>query len=407
MADLCMPDVALWQMVEDRSRNILALYGCQEIRTPLLEKKELFVRSLGDTTEVVQKEMYTLIDRGGRELCLRPEGTAGVMRFMATGGADRERARVFYLGPMFRAERPQAGRKRQFHQVGAEIMGPPNPAADAECLAMQRHLLVALGLTKFTIHLNTRGLPEDRAPVAAGLRAALADHRAALCPDCQRRFEENILRVLDCKQAACAGILDRLPPVTDFMGAPARDYFQQVCDYLRLLNLEVRINPRLVRGLDYYQHTVWEITCPELGAQDALAGGGRYQLDLDDHPVTGVGFAMGMERLVLALINGGCKPESLAPKPRAVLVAQGPRAFRENLILAMMLRERNLFVEMDLSGRSLKAQMRGADRSGAQWVVIRGDRELDAGVFLLKNMTASTQEEVSLPDLMKHLAAAP
>jgi len=221
MSDLATPEIMLWQMLEQRARRVLTRYGFTELRTPLVEKTELFVRSIGDTTDVVQKEMYTFEDRGGRSLSLRPEGTASVIRHIAGGGPEALQSRVYYSGAMFRAERPQAGRKRQFHQIGAEALGAPSPAADAECIALQHDLLSTWGLKNFSIRLNTRGTPEDREQVAAGLRSVLEPQLGLLCDDCQRRYNENVLRILDCKNEKCRKIVSALPAMTTFMSEEA------------------------------------------------------------------------------------------------------------------------------------------------------------------------------------------
>lgn len=402
MSDLAAPDIALWQSIEETSRRVFDLYGFQEVRTPIVEYTQVFTRSIGDTTDVVQKEMYTFEDRGGRSLTLRPEGTAGVVRYMAGQGPEAQDARLFYLGPMFRADRPQAGRRRQFHQVGVEAFGPPNPAADAEVIALQQHLLSAWGLDDCRIEVNTRGLAEDRQAVADGLRKALAPDVPALCEDCRRRIESNVLRVLDCKNEACGRIVERLPAVTEFMSPPSRAYLDAVLRHLGLLNIEVRVNPRLVRGLDYYVHTVWEIKHGALGAQDSLSGGGRFSIELGGRALQGVGFAIGIERVVAALQKKGVKPVP-AGVPPVWIVSLGDRALEENLKLAQTLRLSGVRCGIDLGKSSIKSQMRSANRAGARQVVIRGDTEMEKGVVLLKNMADGSQEELDLPSLAERL----
>ena len=394
----------MWQYLERKARDLFHLYGFQEVRTPILEKVSVFERSLGDTTDVVQKEMYVFEDRGGRRVAMRPEGTAGVIRYVASKGQDAQDARLYYMGPMFRCERPQAGRKRQFHQFGAEAIGAPNPAADAECLAMQIHLLRAWGLQGFTVHLNTRGLPEDRVAVEQGLRAALEPHHAALCEDCRRRIETNVLRVLDCKQEGCRAIADQLPSVTSLMSPESRAYLERVAGVLKTLEIDVVLNPRLIRGLDYYVHTVWEITHPALGSQDALAGGGRYRITLGNRTIEGVGFAMGAERVIMALTKDQGLDRFAEKSPMVWIVSMGEAAFTDNLRLAQTLRMRGVRCGMDLAGRSMKAQMRAADREGASSVVIRGDTELEKGTALLKDMKMGTQEELGAAELVAKLA---
>jgi histidyl-tRNA synthetase len=403
MADLGPPEVERWVAVEQEAREIFALYGCAEIRTPILERADLFVRSLGDDTDVVRKEMYAFEDRGGRALALRPEGTAGVIRYVASKGQDAADARLFYIGPMFRAERPQAGRRRQFHQIGAELIGPPCPAADAEAIALHADLLRGWGLEQCRILIGTRGLPEDQAAARAALRDRLAPHREALCEDCRRRIDANVLRALDCKNPACRPILASLPPLTDFMSDAARAYLDEVIRLLASLGLRVERSPNLVRGLDYYLHTVWEITHPALGAQDALAGGGRYRLHFGPRAVDGVGFAVGLERVMMALAHE--RPEARPARGSLVwLVSHGAAAAAENLRLLQTLRRHRIAGRMCLDGRSVKAQFRAADRAGAAFVVMRGDAEMQKGVFVMKNLETGQQDEVDMPELMRRLS---
>lgn len=403
MSDLGPPEIQAWQELETTTRRVMELYGFREVRTPIVEYTQVFTRSIGDTTDVVQKEMYTFEDRGGRRLSLRPEGTAGVMRYVAGLGPEAAGLRLYYIGPMFRSERPQAGRRRQFHQLGIEAIGGPNPAADAEAIALQQHLFSGFGLRGATVELNTRGLPDDRAAVSKGLSEKLRPHLAALCDDCRRRFESNILRVLDCKQPGCIAIVDTLPPVTSFMCEESRKYLDEVLRLLQRLEIKAAVNPRLVRGLDYYVHTVWEVRHPALGAQDALSGGGRYRIELDGAVVEGVGFAAGIERLVTAVSHDRPELGKLAGPPLVWIVSLGDAAREENLVLAQTLRLRGVRCGMDLAGRSMKAQMREANRTGAALALIRGDSELEKGVVVLKNMKDGVQEELDLPAVIERL----
>ncbi|OGV45978.1 MAG: histidine--tRNA ligase [Lentisphaerae bacterium GWF2_57_35] len=403
MSDLSAPEIRLWQEIEGKARRILSLYGYEEIRTPVLEYTSVFTRSIGDATDIVQKEMYTFEDRGGRQISLRPEGTASVMRYAAGLGPEAEGLRLYYIGPMFRCERPQAGRKRQFHQLGSEMIGQASPAADVETLALQMHLLSSWGLEGCSVEINTRGLPEDRQAVAEGLAAALQPHREALCEDCRRRFDANILRILDCKKDACKKIADGLPPVTDFMSEASRQYLDEVKRLLDLLNIPVRLNPRLVRGLDYYVHTVWEITHGALGAQNAIAGGGRYRMEMDGRTIDGVGFAMGLERVVSALQAALQGQAPVAGERPVWLVSMGQKAFEENMVLAQTLRLRGLSCGFNLTPGSMKSQMRAANRAQAAQAIIRGDREIESGAFLLKNMADGVQQELDMPALLNTL----
>jgi histidyl-tRNA synthetase len=400
MSDIAPPDIAIWQMIEERAREIFARYCFSEVRTPVLEKIELFTHSLGDTTDVVTKEMYTLEDRGGRKLALRPEGTAGTIRHVASGGDETSNARVFYMGPMFRCERPQAGRKRQFHQIGVEAVGAPNPLADAEVIALQVHLLAAWGLEGAKIRLNTIGLPEDRAAVLAGLRETIRPRLHELPEEAQQRFETNVLRLLDSKDPVVQKVIADVPPVIEFMSAESRAYLDTVVAVLRKLEINVEIDTSLVRGLDYYVHTVWEVVHGGLGAQNALAGGGRYCINVGGRSVDGVGFAMGVERVIAALEATGISAAQFTPPPPVFIVSLGEAALNENLLLLQMLRQRGIACEMELSSRKVQAQMRRADKTGAKTVIIRGDNELEKGIFVLKNMADGSQSEVELPELM-------
>lgn len=403
MSDIAPPDIVIWQMLEARAREVFARYRFEEVRTPILEKTELFTHSLGDTTDVVTKEMYSLEDRGGRKLSLRPEGTAGAVRYIASGGDETANARIFYIGPMFRCERPQAGRKRQFHQIGVEAVGAPNPRADAEVIALQLHLLSEWGLEGAKIRLNTIGLPEDRAFVVNGLREAIRPRLSELPEDAQERFETNVLRLLDSKDEAVQSVIADIPPVIEFMSADSRAYLDTVVETLRSLEIDVEIDPALVRGLDYYVHTVWEVVHGGLGAQNALSGGGRYRIEVGKKTIDGVGFAMGVERMVAALAANGITAGQFAPKPAVFIVSLGEAALKENMLLAQMLRQRGVACEMELADRKVKAQMKRANKAGAEQVIIRGDTELEKGIFVLKNMKNGTQREIETPELIRML----
>ncbi|QHI70606.1 histidine--tRNA ligase [Tichowtungia aerotolerans] len=403
MSDIAPPDVYLWQMLEARAREVFARYRFEEVRTPILEKTALFTHSLGDTTDVVTKEMYCLEDRGGRKLSLRPEGTAGSVRYIASGAEQTANARMYYMGPMFRCERPQAGRKRQFHQIGLEAAGAPNPLADAEVIALQLNLLSAWGLEGAKIRLNTIGLPEERAAVLEGLRNAIRPRFSELPEDAQQRFETNVLRLLDSKDPAVQAVIADVPSVTELLSQESRDYLNTVVETLRSLEIDVEIDTSLVRGLDYYVHTVWEVVHGGLGAQNALSGGGRYQVQVGSRTIDGVGFAMGMERMIAALESTGITADQFAPEPAVFIVSLGEAALKENLLLMQMLRQRGIACEMELTNRKIKAQMKRADKLGARQVIIRGDTELENGTFVVKNMEEGTQQELELPELMNLL----
>lgn len=398
-SDLWDAEIGDWLALEAAARRVFSAYGYGELRTPVFERTEVFVRSLGDETEVVQKEMYTFADRGGRSLTLRPEGTAGVIRAVANSGLGQgDEKRVFYMGPMFRGERPAAGRRRQFHQVGVEAVGPRDPVLDAECIAMFVQFLDEIGVSGARVQLNTRGLGEDRARVAAALREFFAPRVGEMCEDCQRRLDTNVLRMLDCKAEGCRGIVAAAPDMIDLVGDESREFFGRVCRCLDQLGVDYELAPRLVRGLDYYIHTVFEVTHSGLGAQDALAGGGRYSIVPPGatKPVDGVGFAAGMERLLMARQSLG-----VAVPPRAeadvYVVSLGEASVAPGLVLARDLRQAGLGlrVRAETAGRSMKAQMRTANRLGARLVLIQGESELAAGEVVCKNMTSSEQVTVA------------
>ncbi|QBG46478.1 histidine--tRNA ligase [Verrucomicrobia bacterium S94] len=402
MSDIQAPEIYLWRMMEERARNVFTSYGYDELRTPVLEKITVFQRSLGETTDVVKKEMYSF-KPSKHELAMRPEGTAGTMRHLAGRGEEGLNARVFYIAPMFRYERPQAGRKRQFHQVGVEATGEPNPLADAEAIALQKSLLDAWGLTGSTIRVSTRGEPADRPKVAEGLREALRPYEQELCEDCQRRIDENVLRVIDCKNESCQKVVDRIPSPIEFMSEASRSYLDQVIRALETMGVEVTVDPKLIRGLDYYVHTVWEISHSALGAQDALAGGGRYLIDLGRKNIPGVGFAVGFERAIMALEACGITGEQFAPEGGIWLVSLGERALMENMKLAAELRAKGIRCGMELAPKSMKAQMRKASRSGAAKVIIRGDDEIAGETLVIKDMEQGTQENAPLAELFEKI----
>ena len=393
MTDLGSPEVEQWQWLEETARRVMERHGFRELRTPVLEMESLFTRSIGETTDVVQKEMFTL-ERGGRRMCLRPEGTAGVMRHAAgLGPMEAAGGRWYYIGPMFRCERPQAGRKRQFHQCGVECLEEPSPLVDAEILALQLDLLKAWGVEDCKARVNSRGAAGDHAAVAAGLRASLEGRLGELCEDCRRRFSQNVLRVLDCKEEGCRKVVESVPGMSAYFSAESREYLDGVMRLLGAMGLPAEEDPLLVRGLDYYEHTVWEIAGTREGAQSALAGGGRYRISLGGKEWCGVGFAIGMERVMQALRDAGRAP---APRREKLvwLVGLGAAAQEANLALMRELRAAGLTCRM-APGGSAKSQMRAANKAGAAVTLVRGDDELAAGTVQAKDMESGEQR--SLP----------
>lgn len=404
-SDIFPNEINSWLKIENSARRIFDLYGYGEIRTPAFEYTEVFQRGLGDETEVVKKEMYTFEDRGGRSLTLRPEGTAGVMRALSgTEVMNGVESRVFYIGPMFRGERPAAGRRRQFHQIGVENAGRCAPALDAECIAMLAHFLDDIGIGGFELKINTRGIPEDRTGAENALREYFTPVIDSMCEDCKSRLSRNVWRILDCKQEQCQKHIESAPDGASLFGQNSRDYFSKVRGILDRMNIKYKVDPRLVRGLDYYVHTVFELTHPGLGAQNAIAGGGRYELNLPgfNKPVIGVGFAAGVERLLMVQEALGIQAVP-ANVPDIFLVSLGARALEFNIALSAQLRRAGICVALEVEEKSMKSQMRSADRLKAAKVLILGDSELDSGKAILKNMADGSQREVSVSNIGNEL----
>jgi len=407
-ADIFEQEAAEWRFLERTAAEVFARFGYGELRTPVFEYTELFQRGLGGETEVVQKEMYTFNDRGGRSLTLRPEGTAGVMRALSnTDVMNGVEQRVYYMGPMFRGERPAAGRRRQFHQIGVENVGRCAPLLDAECLAMVRAFLDAIGLGDAELVINTRGVMSDRPAAEKLLREYFAPKLDAMCPDCRTRFERNLWRMLDCKVPECVEIVKSAPDYVSAFSAESRAYFDTVRKALDSLGVAYRVEPRLVRGLDYYVHTVFEVTHPGLGAQTAIAGGGRYELFLpgQNRPLPGVGFAAGVERLLLARQSLGITVSG-GSAPAVYLVGLGEEARLANMAMAGKLRDAGLRVDLEVEERSFKAQLRSANRSGAAYALVRGEDELKRGMVVLKSMQDGEQKELTAEEAVNFIIAA-
>ena len=399
MVDLLPEQIGLWQHVEALARDHFQRARLLEIRTPLMEATELFARGIGEATDVVGKEMYSFLDRGERACTLRPEGTASVVRAVIQHGLLSQGAqRLWYGGPMFRYERPQKGRQRQFHQIGVELLGVGDPRSDVEAMAMAWDLLEALGLDDLTLELNSLGTADDRARYRAELVRWLEAHLEDLDPDSQARVHSNPLRVLDSKDAGTQALLAGAPQLGDALGGESHERFSQVRQGLEALGIPFRLNPRLVRGLDYYSHTAFEITSTHLGAQATVCGGGRYDglVEQLGGPATpAVGWALGLERLVLLLAQ---RPEALAPVPPDLYVVNRGRAAESwALTLTRRWRLSGLAVELDLSGAAFGKQFKRADRSGASWAAVIGDSEAAEGVVVLKNLRGDTAEDRRLP----------
>ena len=403
MYDMLPPDSRRLRQVERLSHDILGRYGYVEARTPIVEYTPLFCRSIGDDTDIVEKEMYTFDDRNGKSLSLRPEGTASIVRAYVASAMHKlePMTRWYYLGPMFRHERSQRGRYRQFYQLGAEALGAEKPGVDAEMIAMLVQLLQELGLEGLRVHLNTLGCPECRPGYRAALMAYLTPREDDLCDDCKRRFVKNPLRVLDCKVKGCQDVADAAPTSLEHTCSACREHWDGLMGDLSLLEVEVRQDSRLVRGLDYYTRTTFEVISDagDLGSQNTIAGGGRYDglvRELGGPATPAVGFAMGLERLLLAL---GPDQPPLPAVAQVALVTQGDRAREAAVTQAARLRKIGLRVDIDHRAGSMKSQMKRANKLGAAAVLILGDDELDKGVVTLRRMDDSEQEEVALAAL--------
>ncbi|MCM2357734.1 MAG: histidine--tRNA ligase [Geobacteraceae bacterium] len=393
--DILPGEVEKWQHIEAAARRVFELYGFAEIRIPILEKTELFCRSIGDATDIVEKEMYSFVDKGENAVTMRPEGTASVMRAFIEHKlyATDPVAKLYYMGPMFRYERPQKGRYRQFHQIGAEVTGVTDPKVDAQVLTMLCHFFAELGLTEPTLQINSLGCPECRPVYRKALKDFLRARIDRLCDDCKRRFETNPLRALDCKSTGCKEATIGAPSVLDHLCAGCDAHFAAVRGYLESVGTTYAINPRMVRGLDYYTRTTFELVTGLLGAQSAVAAGGRYDgliSDLGGPQLPGIGFAMGVERVALLLAE-----KEFKKRPDLFIAALGEPAQAEAFRLMTGLQRRGVSVEIDYEGKSLKSQMRRSDKFKARFTLIIGEDELAKGRGALKNMDAGTQEEVS------------
>ncbi|HYA03672.1 MAG TPA: histidine--tRNA ligase [Syntrophobacteria bacterium] len=405
--DILPDEVGKWQLVESVVRRILSAFGFREIRIPILEKTELFARGIGETTDIVEKEMYTFEDRNRQLVTLRPEATASVVRaFIEHGLHLRPTVRKLYtIGPMFRHERPQKGRYRQFHQINVEAFGIEAPMIDAEVIYALVTFLEELHVADVEVHLNSLGCPRCRPPFRQRLEEFLAGVDHLLCDDCKRRRLTNPLRVMDCKVSHCREVLAGAPRMLDFLGDDCREHFQAVQDHLTDLQVSFTLDPSMVRGLDYYTRTAFEVLARHLGAQNAVGGGGRYDglmKAMGGPDLPGVGFAIGMERLIMLLGEAFHRPSygSLC-----FLACLGAEARRRGFRLLQEMRRNQVPAEMDYEEGSLKAQMRKADRMEATHVVILGEEELARGKAILRSMETKVQEDIPLDAIVERLTA--
>ncbi|WP_019500549.1 histidine--tRNA ligase [Pseudanabaena sp. PCC 6802] len=401
--DIFSPEIAYWHQLESVARRILAQAGYTEIRTPAFESTELFARGIGETSDIVGKEMYTFSDRGDRSLTLRPEGTAGAVRafiehkLYAQGGVQR----LWYTGAMFRYERPQAGRQRQFHQLGVEVLGSQDPRADAEVIAIASDFLTELGLTDLVVDLNSVGSGEDRAAYREALVEYFTPYASDLDPDSRDRLSRNPLRILDSKDLNTQAIAQAAPSILDYLSVESQKHFERVQALLGDLGIAFKLNPRLVRGLDYYTHTAFEIQSSHLGAQSAVCGGGRYDrlvAELGGPDTPAVGWAIGLERLVL-LLQQATSPQGNKAIADLYVVSRGEQAERKSLQVAQSLRRVGFCVELDLSAAKFDKQLKRAANSAIAALIL-GDAEVATGNLQLKWLSSGQQEAIALSEIL-------
>ena len=402
--DILPDEIGKWQFVEEIAREIFEGFGFSEIRIPILERTELFSRGIGEATDIVEKEMYTFTDRSGNSLTLRPEATAS----MARAYLEHQLytfdpvAKLYCIGPMFRYERPQKGRYRQFYQIDAEVFGVENPMVDAEVIVMLVRFLRRVGLEKLELQINTLGDRNCRPRYREELKKFLTNKSFQLCEDCQRRLQTNPLRIFDCKVETCQEAIADAPKVSDFVCSECQKHFDKVKEYLEMAGLEYILNPRMVRGLDYYTRTAFEVVSYQLGSQNAVTGGGRYDnlfQEIGGLEIPGIGFAVGMERLVSLLP----KDKEFISYPHLFIAALGEEPFKEAYRIINQLHLDGIRAELDYEGKSLKSQMRRADKLKARYVLILGEDELKRGKAALRNMETKSQEEISIDKLSEIL----
>jgi len=399
--DILPDEVGLWQFIEHTARDVFHRYGLEEIKVPILEKTDLFVRTIGESTDIVEKEMYTFKDRNGSSITMRPEGTASVIRAYIENGLFVRGSvqRLYTIGPMFRHERPQKGRLRQFHQMSVEVLGSDSARIDTEVMAMAWQILLEIGL-QASLEVNSLGCAACRPSFKETLLSFLEERSANLCQDCQRRSRTNPLRVLDCKSEHCQAEYTAAPSILEHLCGECRDHFEEVRETLKALEIPFAVNPKMVRGLDYYTRTTFELITTELGAQGAIGAGGRYDglvRQLGGPEVPGIGFAMGMERLVMLLSQK--EQGEIRHALDLFLVTLGEKANAKGFVLMQMLRAQGLRVMMDHEGRSMKNQMKQADKQNAWFALILGEREMENNEVALKDMHSGEQEIIELtPD---------
>ena len=406
--DIFPKDALVWQMIEAKASEVAKRFGFGEIRTPTFEELSLFKRGVGEVTDVVQKEMYTFNDRENRTFALRPEGTASVVRAIIENGkaSDPMPLRYYYLINCFRYEKPQAGRSREFFQFGTEMFGTKDPSADATVISLASTLIKELGIKDTHLHINSIGCPECRPKYREALVEYFKKNEDKLCDTCKERLKTNPLRVLDCKSPICSELAKDAPKTIDYLCKECSDHFESLKLFLDAQGVEFKVDSRIVRGLDYYTKTVFEFICDNIGAQSTICGGGRYDglmEQLGGPSLPGIGFGMGLTRIILAMEAS----QASLPKeefPLLYIAPMGKSAQAKALSIVSKLRDAGIYAECDICARSLKAQMKFADKIGARYTLIIGDSELESGKAQLKNMSESTQEEIVIDDICTLMA---
>ena len=406
--DITPKDAYKWNYVENKFREVCALFGYEEMRTPIFEHTELFKRSVGDTTDIVQKEMYSFEDKGKRDITLKPEGTAGVVRAFIENKlyAETQPTKLFYMTPCFRYERPQAGRQRQFHQFGIEALGSDKPSLDAEVIALAVQFFNEVGLKDLVVSINSVGCPTCRAKYNEILKAYLDSKADVLCETCLERKDKNPMRVIDCKNTTCQENLQDVPFMVDYLCDDCSEHFKKVQEYLNEMEINYVVDKKIVRGLDYYKKTAFEIISNDIGAQSTVCGGGRYDGLVEQiggpKGVSGIGFGLGVERLLLTLENNNIEIEN----PHAMdifIVTIGDKAKTKSFKILKDLRSEHISAENDHLDRSVKAQFKYSDKINAKFTIVIGDDELENDSATLKNMATSEQTTIKLSDIVKEL----
>lgn len=402
--DVLPQDSYKWQFVEKTAREVARLFGASEIRTPTFEHTEVFLRGVGETTDIVNKEMYTFLDKGGRSITLKPEGTAGVARSFAENGlfSSALPQKLFYITQCFRYERPQAGRLREFHQFGVELLGATDANIDAEVILLAKTFLDKVGIKNVTLYINSIGCSECRKKYADALKEYLNQNIDDMCELCKDRLNKNPLRILDCKNETCKNITKNAPQILDYICDDCKSHFEKVKELLNVAGVDFKVNPNIVRGLDYYTRTVFEFVSENIGAQGTICGGGRYDgliAQLGGNDVAGIGFAVGIERILMLLENTGVQIEN----PNKIEYYVAPMGERESVKafeIVNKLRAKGIVADFDHMGRGIKAQFKYADKIGAKKVIVIGSNELEKGIVKVKDMTDGTEQEVSIESLI-------